>query len=305
MRFTRKVGGGLALLVALSAPAAAQNGFVWRYDRQADPDPLQTRLTLSYAVPETDAVQFVARCEASASLTFAAIEIGLDVAGLAERAQIRVNFTADGVARQTVLGTVVGTRRDEGIVGASIPLDLTDPLWQTIRERLELTYAVDGGRPSSRLVLAGSRQPTRQFLDDCQELGELAAAPPAAPTPPEPTPVVAPTPAPVLDPLQLAGQTLSCEALSSLKSVGGGAAAAVTFDNASKAFRVVMWVDGDGAPQTYASLNDGQSYTQPTFVGHPWLITDGPGNCLGIYLPSEGETTVTINPLPPGAALPE
>ena len=89
-------------------------------------------------------------------------------------------------------------------------------------------------------------------------------------------------------------QTVSCAALGSLRSASDGAPTNVTFVNDTDGFRAILWIDFDGVPQDYASLNPGESYTQPTFVGHPWMIADGPGNCLEIHMPTPGDSVFEI-----------
>ncbi|UGY14349.1 TIR domain-containing protein [Bradyrhizobium septentrionale] len=47
----------------------------------------------------------------------------------------------------------------------------------------------------------------------------------------------------------------------------------------------VNWLDGTGSRKFYAELSSGQRYEQPTFEGHPWLVTDAQDRCIGIYVP--------------------
>jgi hypothetical protein len=68
----------------------------------------------------------------------------------------------------------------------------------------------------------------------------------------------------------------------------------VTFVNRTDGFRSVMWIDYNGVPREYQNLDPGQDYAQQTFVGHPWMITDGPGNCLEIYMPPAGDSVFEI-----------
>jgi hypothetical protein len=49
-----------------------------------------------------------------------------------------------------------------------------------------------------------------------------------------------------------------------------------------------LWLDFDGLPKDYANLNDREQVTLDTFMTHPWMVTDGPGNCLRIVLPHPG-----------------
>jgi VHL beta domain len=68
----------------------------------------------------------------------------------------------------------------------------------------------------------------------------------------------------------------------------------VKFVNRTNAFRTVMWIDFQGRPKQYASLNPGQSYSVDTFLSHPWMITDGPGNCLEMFMPSRRNKVFNI-----------
>jgi hypothetical protein len=38
----------------------------------------------------------------------------------------------------------------------------------------------------------------------------------------------------------------------------------------------------------YANLNPGESYTINTYLTHPWVFTDGPGNCVEMFMPQKG-----------------
>ena len=72
------------------------------------------------------------------------------------------------------------------------------------------------------------------------------------------------------------------------------APATVTFVNRADGYRNIDWIDFNGVPQNYAALDPGQSYVVDTSVGHPWLITDGPGNCVELYEPAPGESTYDL-----------
>lgn len=68
----------------------------------------------------------------------------------------------------------------------------------------------------------------------------------------------------------------------------------VKFVNHTNAFRTLMWIDFKGRPKQYAALNPGQSYSVDTFLSHPWMITDGPGNCLEMFMPSRRNKVFNI-----------
>jgi len=44
----------------------------------------------------------------------------------------------------------------------------------------------------------------------------------------------------------------------------------------------------------YYEFDRGESYTQPTFVTHPWVVTDAADRCLTVVTPSAQPTRATI-----------
>jgi hypothetical protein len=74
----------------------------------------------------------------------------------------------------------------------------------------------------------------------------------------------------------------------------------VKFTNKSGEYRGVFWVDYNGQMVNYANLNPGQSYTIDTFVSHPWVFTDGPGNCIEMFYPAKGKTRYNLTVKSPG-----
>jgi hypothetical protein len=55
----------------------------------------------------------------------------------------------------------------------------------------------------------------------------------------------------------------------------------------------VSWVDYDGGLVEYGSLEPRGLVHQATFVGHPWVVTDGE-QCVGYYLPETARTRVVF-----------
>jgi hypothetical protein len=87
-----------------------------------------------------------------------------------------------------------------------------------------------------------------------------------------------------------AAEARNCGLFGNLKSVDSGQQITVTFVNRSGMFRHVDWIDYQGNPISYRGLNPGESYVQSTFVGHPWMITNGPGDCIDIIIPRRNLT---------------
>jgi VHL beta domain len=128
----------------------------------------------------------------------------------------------------------------------------------------------------------------RAYVD---KLNKAKAPPPPSPAPqaapplaPAPKPVAASKPAP--DP--------SCKDLFKVKSQGSDAPAKITFINRSGMYRSILWLDFSGQPKDYAGLNNGEEVTLDTFLTHPWMVADGPGDCIEMVMPHPGTRVVTL-----------
>ena len=96
-------------------------------------------------------------------------------------------------------------------------------------------------------------------------------------------------------------QAASCAKFGKVRSQSSNAPVTVTFVNKSGEYRSVMWVDFKGNLVNYANLNPGQRYQIDTYVTHPWVFTDGPGNCVGMFLPRKGVARFNITRKSTGA----
>jgi von Hippel-Lindau disease tumor suppressor protein len=122
----------------------------------------------------------------------------------------------------------------------------------------------------------------RAYVDKLKKAEAPSSAPESAPPPkPSPKPVAAPA-----DP--------SCKDLFKIKSQGSDAKAKITFINKSGAYRGILWLDFSGQPKDYANLQAGEEITLDTFLTHPWMVTDGPGDCIEIFMPHAGTRVVTL-----------
>src|SRR5205823_3960011 len=86
---------------------------------------------------------------------------------------------------------------------------------------------------------------------------------------------------------------LSCSLEPTLHSIEGNVATSIQFTNNTGGPLNVYWISYQGQRVFYrggpfAALGAEQSYTQGTYITHPWIITDVATNsCLGIWLPTE------------------
>ena len=85
-----------------------------------------------------------------------------------------------------------------------------------------------------------------------------------------------------------------CRNRKNIRSMNSDEATKLTIINKSGAMRGVLWLDFNGHPEDYANLNSGEQVVLDTFTTHPWMITDGPGNCLQIVMPEPGGRVVEL-----------
>lgn len=95
-----------------------------------------------------------------------------------------------------------------------------------------------------------------------------------------------------------AAERVTCKAGGKLKSKSSSRAARVTFENRSGMYRSLQWINGKGEIKDIGGLNSGESITVDTFETHPWRISNGPGDCLEIFLPAAGTSTIVLERLP-------
>lgn len=108
----------------------------------------------------------------------------------------------------------------------------------------------------------------RARLDELKKNQVVVAAPPSLPeTKPSPVP------------------DRSCLNEPSLKSTEGRISTSITVKNNSAIPIQFYWIDYMGKRAFYMRIDPGRSITQPTFVTHPWVITDAANKCLAVYLP--------------------
>jgi|GEM_PF-1463618 len=90
---------------------------------------------------------------------------------------------------------------------------------------------------------------------------------------------------------------LGCENENQLRSLEGGAATSINFVNKTSALVKVYWINYQAQRQLYKDLKPGESFTQSTYVNHPWVVTDEQGGCLGIFQPEGERKDAIIEPL--------
>ena len=94
--------------------------------------------------------------------------------------------------------------------------------------------------------------------------------------------------------IKLSAKNKTCNLYERAKSQSSNDPITVTFVNKTDSSRSVMWINFEGMPVSYADLDPGQSYTIDTFLSHPWMFTDGPGNCIEMFMPKRGVSRFEI-----------
>ncbi|MEL7048400.1 MAG: lysozyme inhibitor LprI family protein [Pseudomonadota bacterium] len=223
-------------------------------------------------IPETDAIAFEAVCDAGSSGTFASTTIGYNTQGRAEGATIGSTLTVDGKPFR-YSAAYYGTQAEFGVSGLLVYPDFEDPFWEAMAAGRSLLIKADDGAATA-ISLRGSGGPVREFIQQCKDISTDNRYAQKTPRPTTSRP--------------------SCEAFGTLKSKRSDTPVTVTFVNRTESYRSVMWLNFEGRPIEYANLNAGQSFTVNTYLTHPWMFTDGPGNCIELYVPKRGEPVFEV-----------
>ncbi|RZI38291.1 hypothetical protein EGT07_34960, partial [Herbaspirillum sp. HC18] len=78
----------------------------------------------------------------------------------------------------------------------------------------------------------------------------------------------------------------ACDKESELRSTDGSHATTISFINLRKDPVKVYWLTYAGQRKFYVDIAPGAQHDQPTYLTHPWVITDVHNSCLEIYLPN-------------------
>ncbi len=290
----------LGLLAGLHGSALAQN-FQWQADAYNDPGNRgKYTAFLTQGVPETDNTAFRATCEPGSSGKFAPTIFVYNTGQMARNDRLSVSFFVDGRKVHEMPGLVYHPDSEEGIAGIFVRAEVDDPLWELLAANTYVRYEANG-MGKAGMNLSGSRAAIERFLSECrgifglrqnaqdngnrqiqQEQAQQQQRPPA----------------------RIAGsrqneelnvaEARSCRKFGRVKSKNSNAAVSIRFTNRTSSYRSVMWLDDKGSPVHYKDLNPGESYVQQTFAGHPWMFTDGPGNCKEIFIPRRGSRSFDI-----------
>jgi hypothetical protein len=87
----------------------------------------------------------------------------------------------------------------------------------------------------------------------------------------------------------------NCSNVQEFRSPGGPTqATSVTFVNKGPESRRIFWIDARGQRKFYKEIGPGQSYTQPTFAGHPWIAAREDDRCQTVVVATPRPMTVDV-----------
>jgi len=253
--------------LSVGSVANAQQAMIWYYDQYNDNAGATSTVTVG--VPQTDNVMLNGVCAAGTPGELPRVIFSAPVGNMAEGQRISIRFISPAFQSEMV-GRVFGTRIEEGVSGVELELENSNPLWGALKALKNIQYRVNG--ETITLPLRNSARAIERFLNDCQNYA-LQTAGNNEPNLPQTS----------NDP-----RHATCEQFGNVVSRKSDVPVTVTFINRSDGFRGVLWIGFDGVPKEYASLNAGEKFTINTYLTHPWMFTDGPGNCLEMYMPQQG-----------------
>lgn len=84
-----------------------------------------------------------------------------------------------------------------------------------------------------------------------------------------------------------------CGGEANLRSQSGTSPSTILFVNEKTVPVKVYWLNYSGAREYFFGLDPNQSLTQPTFITHPWVVTDSNDVCLDVFV-SNAQTSSAI-----------
>ena len=257
----------------LPTTAQADDEQVWQQNSFNDPaNKGRYTAALRFGTPETDAVSFESICTAGSGGDFATTVISYNTQGMREGTSVRLNLSTKGY-RSSLDGEVYGAHVEEGVTGILFSPGYDDPFWKALASGATMTYRIKGHQTAS-LNLKKSGAKVRKFIADCKAMAVAANG--------------------AANKAKLSSKNRTCEEFGQSRSRNSNTPVTVTFVNKTDSLRAVMWINFEGTPVNYAALNAGESYTVKTYLTHPWMFTDGPGNCIEMYMPKAGQSVFNI-----------
>ena len=266
-------GLAIALATGLVSTTLHAEEMAWTVDRyESDSTDGVDTVILSYGIPNTDAVAFEPFCGGPDGAMPRAI-FWYDIVDLEEGENVVVSFSAGDVEAE-LPGQVFGKDAEVGVSGIEVAIEVGAPLWTSMKKGAALSYGIAGGKREA-LQLTGAATAVGDFVSACQAPASPAAARPTSTKP-------------AAGPIRPHAEAVSCDMFGTIKSMESKTPMTVTFVNRSDGYRGVVWIDPEGTPVDNTGLNQGESVTVPTFQNHAWMITDGPGNCIEMFVPVGG-----------------
>jgi hypothetical protein len=84
------------------------------------------------------------------------------------------------------------------------------------------------------------------------------------------------------------------EIAADLKSTASEDVATLRFENETKEDVYLFWIDYQGRPIPYDRIRPGEASVRPTYMTHPWVVTDLNGNRIGDVKPELKNQTEVI-----------
>lgn len=237
---------------------------------------------LVYGVRETDDTALLATCRSRSN----AVSLRLAPSGqpAADGAPLGVTLAARDVTRRYDARAVMDAQA--GVAVPVVQLAASDPIFEGLARGNTLTVGI-GGHWAYRISLSGSAGAVRRFQQACapqapreQDVAgvDTTYRQPSRPAPTDSYP----------DP--------SCADEGFVGSVASDRPSRLVILNERRRPVVVHWLDFDGYRRSQAEVPPGGRMVQDTLQGHPWLVSNLGGRCLGIYMARGASRTVTLRP---------
>ncbi len=237
------------------------DGLTWQVYRHLFSNQIDTRITLSRAMPGTELVQFTAGCLLGSGTTSIEASLSTGIGDRSEGQTDQLHYVDGNGTAHVIPVSVSGSALGRGSQGVEITAEITDPFWQTLGAGGVMTYGLPGQEMRS-MPLDRAADLVRYMITACGSVADPTGATPSVPAP-----------------------TVTCDNVLGMASRNNDVPQQMTFTNYTFGLRSLFQIDHTGQPIHMADLGLNSSITFNSFLTHPWMVTDGHGTCLEAMVP--------------------
>jgi len=145
---------------------ADENGAAWFTNKYTNQENGREGLSLIFGIPETDAIAFVAQCEAGNPGPFIPVQLLVELGGRPSGVPVEAVFSSGG---QTIRHRATVFADNSEWAGAQVPLNIADPVWNALQSGQAVTFGLRDERAVT-VPTRGAAGVISSFQSSCRSI---------------------------------------------------------------------------------------------------------------------------------------